>query len=135
MAAAFMDSNILLRHLLADHPEQSPRASEYLGRVERGEIQVHTSDTVVFEVVFTLEWLYRQSKRAIGEALLPLLEMPGINLPGKRRYRRAFDLYIERNLPFADAYHVAGMESLGIDQVLSFDRHFDRVPGITRIEP
>jgi predicted nucleic acid-binding protein len=85
-------------------------------------------------VLFTLERLYRQSKQAIGEALLPLLEMPGINLPGKRRYRKAFDVYIERNLPFADAYQVAVMESLGIDEVLSFDPHFDRVPGITRIE-
>ena len=135
MTPVFLDSNVLLRHLLADHPQQSSRATEYLGRVERGEIEVHTSDTVVFEVVVTLERSYRQSKQAISDALLPLLELPGINLPGKRRYRRAFDLYVRYNLPFADAYHASAMESLGIAEVISFDRHFDRIPGITRVEP
>jgi len=135
MAPAFLDSNVLLRHLLADHPEQSPRATAYLERVERGEIEVFTSDTVVFEVVFTLERSYRKPKQPISDALLPLLELPGINLTGKRRYRRAFDLYVRHNLPFADAYHVAVMESLGVLEVISFDRHFDRIPGITRSEP
>jgi len=106
-----------------------------MGPVELGEIEVHTSETVVVEVVFTLEWSYRQPKQAISDALLPLLEMRGINLPGKRRYRRAFALYVESNLPFADAYHSAVMESLGIDEVISFDKHFDRIPGIMRIEP
>jgi predicted nucleic acid-binding protein len=35
----------------------------------------------------------------------------------------------------ADAYHAAVMESLGITEVISFDRHFGRIPGITRAEP
>jgi predicted nucleic acid-binding protein len=135
MAPAFLDSNVLLRHLLGDHADQSPRATVLLAGVERGEIEVHTCDTVVFEVVFTLERTYRQSKRAIADALLPLLEMRKVNLPGKRRYRLAFDLYVQHNLPFADAYHAAVMESLGIDEVISFDRHFDRIPGLTRTEP
>jgi uncharacterized protein len=135
MAPAFLDSNVLLRHLLADHPEQSPRATAYLERVERGEIDITTSDTVVFEVVFTLERSYRKPKQAISDALLPLIELAGLTLPGKRRYRRAFDLYVRHNLPFADAYHAAVMESLGVAEVISFDRHFDRIPGITRSEP
>jgi hypothetical protein len=37
---------------------------------------------VIFETVFTLQRVYRQA--AIGDALLPLLELPGIMLPGKR---------------------------------------------------
>ena len=106
-----------------------------MGPVELGGIEVHTSETVVVEVVFTLARSCRQPKQAISDALLPLLEMRGINLPGKRRYRRAFALYVESNLPFADAYHSAVMESLGIDEVISFDKHFDRIPGIMRIEP
>jgi len=135
MATAFLDTNILLRHLLGDHPEQSPRATEYFRRIESGEIKVRTSDTVIFEAVFTLERHYRQPKARVREALLPLLELPGIVLPGKARYQRAFDLYVELKLPFADAYHAALMEHLKLEEIVSFDRDFDRVDGIRRVEP
>ncbi len=135
MALPFLDTNILLRHLLADHPEHSPRATAFLTRVERGELQVRTADTVVFETVFTLQRHYHQPKDAIRDALLPLLELPGIVLPGKRRYRKVFDLYIQLNVPFADAYHAVLVERLKLDSIVSFDRDFDRVPGITRVEP
>lgn len=135
MALPFLDTNVLLRHLLGDHPEQSPRATAYLGRVEQGEVKVRTADTVVFEMVFTLQRHYGHSKASIRDNLLPLLELSGIVLPGKRRLRQAFDLYVDLNLPFADAYHVALMQQLGLEHVVSFDRDFDRVPGVRRVEP
>ncbi|MBI4758360.1 MAG: PIN domain-containing protein [Chloroflexi bacterium] len=135
MTAQFLDSNIILRHLLGDHPEQSPRCTAYLERVERGEIQLRTADTVIFEVVFTLQRQYHQPKARIREAILPLIELPGIILPGKRRLRKAFDLYVDLNLSFADAYHAVLMEQLKLDEIVTFDRGFDRVPGIKRLEP
>lgn len=77
----------------------------------------------------------RQPKAAIRDALLPLLELPGIALPGKRRPREVFDIYVDLNLPFADAYYAVLMRSLGTAEIVSFDRDFDRVPGIRRREP
>ena len=133
--AAFLDSNILLRYLTQDHAEHSPRASAYLNRIERNEVRVHTTDTVIFEVVFTLQRWYRQPKARIRDMVLPLITLPGIVLPGKRRYQRVFELYVGLNVSFADALHAVFMEELDLKQVVSFDRDFDRVPGITRIEP
>jgi predicted nucleic acid-binding protein len=135
MALPFLDTNVLLRHLLQDHPQQSPRSTAYLARVEHGEIKVRTADTVVFETVFTLQRQYGVSKEEIRDNLLPLLELPGIVLPGKRRLRKVFDLYVDLNLPFADAYHVALMQRLGLRHIISFDKEFNRVPGVTRVEP
>lgn len=130
-----MDTNVLLRHLVGDHPERSPRATAYLARIERGELRVRISDTVVFEAVFTLERRYHHAKARIRETLLPLLELPGIILPGKRHLRKVFDLYVDRNLSFADAYHVVLMERLKIEEVVSFDSHFDRIKSLRRIQP
>lgn len=135
MAPPFLDTNILLRHLLQDHADHSPRATAYLQRIERGELQVRTSEIVVFEVVFTLERGYRRPKRQIRDNVLPLLELPGILLPGKRRFRRVFDYYIGLNLSFADAYHIVFMEQLKLDEVVTFDRGFDRAQNIKRVEP
>lgn len=78
---SFIDTNILLRHVRQDHLDHSPRASEFIRRIERGEIRAWTADTVVFETVFTLEKLYRLPRAAIRDNLLPVLEFDGIELP------------------------------------------------------
>ncbi len=135
MAPAFLDTNILLRHLLQDNPKQSPRATMFLLRVENGEVEVHLADTVVFETVFTLQRRYKKSRAEIRTNLLPLLELPGVALPGKRKFRKVFALYVERNLPFADAYHAVLMEQLHLEEIVSFDTDFDKIPGIRRQEP
>jgi predicted nucleic acid-binding protein len=135
MAGAFLDTNIFLRHLCQDHPEFFSRATAYLARIERGELKVRTADTVIFETVFTLERLYRQPKAAIRDAFLALVELPSIVLPGKRRLRKVFDVYVDYHISFADAYHAVLMEQLKLTEMVSFDRDFDKLPAIQRVEP
>lgn len=135
MAIPFLDTNILLRHLLQDHPDQSPRCTAYLTRIEQGDAKARIAETVIFETVFTLQRQYGHPKAAIRDSLLPLIELPGIVLPGKRRFRKVFDLYVDLNISFVDAYHAVLMRQLRLDEIVTFDRQFDRVRGINRSEP
>ena len=135
MAPPFLDTNILLRHLLQDHADHSPRATAYLKQIEEGLVRVRTSDIVIFETVFTLQRWARQPKDQIRDVLLRIIDLPGIVLPGKRRLHKAFDLYVSRNIAFADAYHATLMAQLKLREIVSFDTDFDRVPGLTRTEP
>ena len=135
MALPFLDTNILLRHLLGDEPTQSPKATAYVQAIEQGRCRAHISDIVIFEVVFTLERGYRRSKAEIEGALLSLIELPGVLLPTKRKFREVFRLYVERNISFADAYHVVMIQKLGLTQIVSFDRDFNRFATLTRVEP
>jgi len=131
----FLDTNVLLRHLLQDHANFSPRATAYLSRIEEGQARVRIAETVVVETVFTLEKHYGFGKQAIHDKVRPLIELPGLVLPNKPAISRAFDMYVGFNLSFADAYHAALIERLGLHQIMTFDRQFDRLPGIERIEP
>ena len=135
MPIPFLDTNILLRHFLQDHPEQSPKATAYLARIENGEIRVRIAETVIFETVFTLQRQYGHPKTAIRENLVPLIELPGIVLPGKQRFRQVFDLYVDLNISFVDAYHAVLMKQLRLTEIISYDKGFDRVSGIRRVEP
>lgn len=132
---AFLDTNIILRHLLGDHPDHSPRATAFLRRVERNEIRVRTADTVVFETVFVLERTLRHPKSQAREGVLSVLALESVVRPEKDRMHRAFDFYVDRNIPFADAYHAALMADLGLSEIVTFDRDFDRIPGLRRVEP
>lgn len=130
-----IDANVFLAHLLDDHPDQSARAHALMRRIEEGELRAGTTALAVFEVVFVLERRLRVPKRVVRDQLRPLLGLTGLRVPGRERFRRALDLHAELNVPFADAYHaVVALEVAG-GEVVSFDRDFDRIPGVTRIEP
>ena len=134
MAAPLLDTNVLLRHLLNDHAKHSPLATAYLRRIEAGEIRVHINDIVVFETVYVLEGR-GQSRRAVRDLVLALIELPAVMLPGKHRWRRVFERYVDAKLPIADAYHTVFMEQIETAEIVSFDKDFDCVAGLKRVEP
>jgi len=57
-------------------------------------------------------------------------------LRDKRTLPRALSVYRTHSfLDFEEALAVAQMERQGITELLSYDRDFDRVPGVARVEP
>ncbi len=135
MPLRFLDTNILLRYLTRDDEVRAQSAVALLTSIEQDEEKVVTSPMVIFETVFTMQTRYKASRQQIKELVLPIVDMRSLQLPGKSVYRRAFDLYVGGRLSFADAYNVAYMEADGLTEVYTWDRDFDRVPGIRRIEP
>ena len=130
-----LDTNVVLRHLLQDHPSHSARALALFRRISAGEVTARLTSTVIIETVFTLERAYKRPREQIRMAIYELLDEPNLLLAGKARWRRVLDLYVGYNLPLGDAEQVEMMQRLGITEIISFDTDFDRVPGITRIEP
>ena len=134
---AFLDTNIFIRYLTRDDPDKAARAYALLLEVERGERLVMTTEAVLTEVVHALssKALYNVPRPIIRQRLYDLLGLSGLRLRDKRVYRRALDLYVQRNLDFVDCLIVAQMERAKVATLISFDRGFDRIPGITRVEP
>lgn len=133
----FLDTNVLLRYLTRDDEHKAQACLALLLRVERGEEQVITSDLVIAETVFTLQSprQYGLSRDRIRQLIEPIVGLPGLRLPNKALYRRAFDLYCGQRISFTDAFNVAYMERHGLNEVYSYDTDFDRVRGIRRIQP
>lgn len=130
-----MDTNILLRFFTGDDSQKAQQALNLFMRIERGEEKVITSSSVIFETVYTLQSFYKLPRVEIKDKLLPIISMRGIHLPDKSVYYRAFDLYVTKNISFADAYNAAYMISEEIFNIYSWDRDFDKIEGIVRLEP
>jgi predicted nucleic acid-binding protein len=131
----FLDTNILLRYFTKDDEAKAHKALALLERIERGEERVETSLPVIFETIFTLERYYHVPLPQIKELLLPILRMRGLRLPAKNLCIAALDLYVEHNISYVDAFNAASMQNRGITEIYSWDTDFDRIAGITRIEP
>lgn len=135
MSAHFLDTNILLRYLTRDDEHKAQRSLDLLMRIEQGREKVITSSLVIFETVFTLQKFYGVSRQQIKESLLPIIALRGLQLPNKHIYQQAFDLYINKNISFADAYNAAYMLTEHISTIYSWDKDFDKIEGIVRLEP
>lgn len=135
MPVRFLDTNILLRYLTRDDPARAAAALALLIRVEEGQERVITSPLVIFETVFTLQKRYHVSKQDIRQALTDLISMRGLQIPNKALRIEALNLFATQNLPFVDAYNAVYMRSRGLNEIYSWDGDFDRITGITRVEP
>ncbi len=133
----FLDTNIILRHITQDNPEQGARSYHLLQQLATGALEATTCEAVILEAVFVLssKALYNLPRNQIRDVVTSFVSLQGLKLPYKRVYARALELYASSNLDFADAVIVAHMERVRSTEVISFDQHFDRVPGITRREP
>jgi len=137
LSMQFIDANVFIRHLTRDDPEKAQACFDLLQRAERREITLTTSESVITEVVYVLssKQIYNLPREQIRALLYPLLSLPGLNLPHRGMYLRALDLYATYRIDFEDAIIVAQMERQKITELYSYDRDFDDVAGITRLEP
>lgn len=134
--SAFVDTNILLRHILADDSSQSPAASKLFSSVESGDAVVRIADTVVFEAVYVLQSRYDVPRSEISESVLSILELPGVMLDGKSAYREVCSLWTSQPiLSFADCFHAVLAKRFSGGVIISYDKGFDRLPGVVRREP
>ena len=128
---AFIDTNVLVRHLTGDPPAQAAKATAYLQRAD----ELLLPDLILAEVVYVLESFYETPRTQVAETLRAILAFPPIRVVDAELLLRAVEAYDTHRLDFADAYLVASAERTGIGEIASFDRGIDRVGTVRRIEP
>ena len=135
----FLDTNVVLRYLTRDDKAKAADCHELFQRIQRGEEELFTCEAIVCEAAYVLSSPrapYRLTHEEIRNRLLPVLTLPGLRLPHKEACLRALDIYVDAPfLDFEDALAVAHAERLGLTEIVSYDRDFDRVDGIHRVEP
>lgn len=132
----FVDTNVFLRYLTNDVPEQADAAEALLDRAERGELRLVTSALVVAEVVWTLGSFYKRTKAQVRDAVLALCHTAGLDVEDADALVQAAEWHADLNVDFADAAHAAWMRARGITGVRTFNlKHFRRFDGLDAHEP
>ena len=128
---AFIDTDILVRHLTGVPPNLAARATRYLEETR----DLLLPDLILAEVAYVLESFYEVPRADVARILRAILGFRSIRVVDSRLLERAIEVYDVDRLDFADAYLVASAESSGIGVIASFDRSIDRVGTIRREEP
>lgn len=129
----FLDTNILLRFVLKDHPKYSPKAESIIKKIDQGEVEVYISWPTILEAVFVLQRSIKLPKKEIAEKLLPIFHLENVNLEQKALLDATFKYYVDKNISLTDAYNATLMGKKKIKNIYSFDEDFDKFPGIKRI--
>jgi predicted nucleic acid-binding protein len=128
---AFVDTNVLIRHLTGDPSDQAALATRFLKDAD----ELLLPDLILAEVAYVLESYYEAPREQVAETLRAVLAFPAVKSVDPELLQRAVEVYDVHRLDFADAYLVACAERSGIGVIASFDRSIDRVGTVRRIEP
>lgn len=128
---AFIDTNILVRHLTGDPPGLAARATAFLASGS----ELLLTDLVAAETLYVLESFYKAPREDVAQALRSLVAFESIVVVDPALLLRAIEVYETDRIDFAEAYLVACAETTGVGRVASFDQSIDRVDTIERVEP
>ena len=135
MPERVVDTNIILRFLMQDNMRQFGQSERLIQRIAERQETVFLPWHCVCEIVFTLQSYYEVPRNEVVEKLSILFSHAGLHIHMKNAVLHALEIYKNTNVSFADALTIAQMQCGGISEIYSFDRHFDRVEGIKRLEP
>ena len=124
-----IDANLILRYLLGD-----PEA----GRVEKllkSKVKLLLSDVILAEIVWVLDSYYKWDRSKVVESLILLVKLPSIACNKFLLVETLMILKQQSSFDFADAYSIALMKISKIKDIYSFDKDFDKVLEVNRLEP
>jgi predicted nucleic acid-binding protein len=129
----FVDSNIPMYLVGADHPNKESARRLLERAITDGELLVSDAE-ILQEILHRYVAIGRRD--AIEPATEALLGVIDEVFPIERAdVERAGRVVHETRLSARDAVHLAIMRRHGIDRIMTFDRAFDEIEGISRVGP
>ncbi len=95
-----IDTNVIVRYLIGDHPEQTRKARALID-----DAPVFVSRTVLLETEWVLRSAYDQPADAVAQALRSFAGLPTVTIETPERVALALT-HAECGMDFADALHL-----------------------------
>ncbi len=129
-----LDANILMYAAGAEHPNKAPSLA-LLERIARGSVDAGADVEVLQEILHRYRAMgrWQDGRRVFDLARTIVPTWHAVDLVVLERARELLDQYPA--LTARDALHAAVYFRVGASALCSFDRDFDSVRGLVRVEP
>jgi predicted nucleic-acid-binding protein len=129
-----IDTNVILRFLLADSKEKYKGVYTLFSHLEDGIEKTECKPLIFFQAVFVLKSFYKIEKTEIIPMMSNLLQFKGFHIKEKTVIKRTLELWNDHNKEIIDCYLIACLEEKGEEDLISYDQGFDEFE-VNRIEP
>jgi predicted nucleic-acid-binding protein len=113
----YLDTNILMRYLLDDHPELSKKAQQIID----SEKQLFICESVFTEIVYVLSKVYEIERDLIKQTLLNLLGKENLFVYNLPVFTKSLELYATKKIDFVDCL-LCSYNLIENVQVATFDK-------------
>lgn len=124
----FLDTNILLRYF-----EEMEVLVDFMKKVSSKKDTFFIPSLVLNEISLTLQRFYKVPKSKVIIFMESILAVDNFKVIYKYDFANALHLYKTVNIKLNDCLIWSFMEK--DDQIVSFDKDFDKLPRIKRVEP
>jgi predicted nucleic acid-binding protein len=126
MTIHVIDTNIVLRFLLADQPEHFERAKALLAEVQAGKRRAYLPESVLAECIFVLTKFYKVPKQEAAARLGELLDYKGFRGDHLAVLKGALAIFTAQKIAFVDAIVLATTRHNGW-HMETFDRTLSKL--------
>ncbi len=116
-----LDTNVLIRHLTQDEPQQGKRASSLIKTACSLDEPGYINRVVICEVVWVLERAYRYERSLIATCLEAILRTADLRVENEKATWAALACYRD-GYDFADALIGETNMLAGVDKTYTFDK-------------
>ena len=125
-----VDTDTLIRYLTYDDEDKAEKVVFFFEHNKNLEL----TDVTFAETYWTLHSYYSFSKEHIIEKFRELFRLNYFRC-NQSILQKTCDILEKHNTSFIDAYIAAYAQTKNDGKVVSFDKGYDKVKGVTRIEP
>lgn len=123
-----VDTNVLVRLLVADDAAQLDKARRLFDRQAAEPGSIWISQSVLVELVWVLTRTYTRPREQVLSALRALSSNATVRLDGAEEVAAAVGLYAAGKADFADCLLAARAQAGGLDTLFTFDRKMRGLP-------
>lgn len=102
-----IDANVIVHHLLGDHPTLSPQAKKLFIQAQLGKSLMYFDEVIIAEVVWVLKSFYKLPKENIVKQLMDIISQPWVINPRKKLIIASLEQFGISNFSYADCWVLA----------------------------
>lgn len=127
-----IDTNVLLRYLVQDDPEQARKATRFIAHQCSADAPALINRIVICELVWVLESAYGYPRETVALVLEKILRTTQFRIEDSQEAWSSLHEY-QTGADFADSFIAAVNRRLGCEHTVTFDRKASRRQGFAAL--